>query len=227
MTKILAIDTSGPTGILAVSDGTRFMDIRFSSSTGLRPNIVELASRLLRDFGLESNELTNLVVGVGPGKFIRTRVGIAFINGIAATTNLPITPIDSLAVLGYTCVANLHKIGVVREETKGKLIAAFGLINFDNPLYNPGTPWRNAPFILSPSELSLYSKETVEVWAMDGDIEEESIDIKYNINLRAAHVHCDAKAKSLIRLAEEGIKRNRFTRIAVPDYIKRSFDIGY
>lgn len=218
MTRLLIADTSGPTGILAVSDGIRFKDIRFSGNSGRRPDIAEFASRLLHDFGIKLSELTNLAVGIGPGKYIRTRVGIAFINGLAATTNLPITQIDSLAVLGYTCVAHLHKIGVVREETRGKLIAAFGLKNQDDPLFDPGNPWRNTPFTLSPAELSLYSRETVEVWAMDGDNENEPIEVKYDIDLRAAHVHCDAKVKSLIKLAEEGIKRNRLARLAIPDY---------
>ncbi len=218
MVKILAVDTSGPIGILVLTDCVKYKDIRFSNTDRKRQNIASFTSRLLQDFGIEVKELTNLAVAIGPGRFIRTRVGIAFINGLAATYSLPITQIDSLAVLGNACVANLRKTGAVREETQNKLTAVYDLRESDDPLFDPSKPWRKPLMTISPMELELFSKEEVKVWAIDGDDVNVSLENKYGIDIAAAHVHCDAKVRSLIKLAEAGIKQNRYTKIAIPDY---------
>jgi tRNA A37 threonylcarbamoyladenosine modification protein TsaB len=217
MTRILAVDTSGPTGIIALSTDDSLREISFDEC-GSRPDIARYASRILEELGLEMSDLTNLAVGVGPGRFIRTRVGVSFINGLAAATRLPITPIDSLAILGYACIGDLRRIGAVREEVRGRLIVAQGLQDPDNPLFNPAMPWRMPHAVMNVEEFASIPPEAVELWAVDGESNEISLEQKYGMNIRAANVHSDAKARSLVKLAFEGVKRNRFVLFAAPQY---------
>ncbi|MCD6118668.1 tRNA (adenosine(37)-N6)-threonylcarbamoyltransferase complex dimerization subunit type 1 TsaB [bacterium] len=220
MRRILAIDTSGPSGIVAVSDGTRQRNIRFDSISRTGAHLGDYAVRLLDEIGLEIGNLTNLAAGIGPGKFIRTRVGISFINGLAAATGLPITQVDSLAVLGYSCVADVHSTGAVREENRGRVIAAHGLADTSAPHFNPAKPWKNPPKLISPEDLLEPEYEHIDLWAVDGDGSETPFEDKFAIDIRAAHVFGEAKARYLIKLALEGIKRNCFVKFATPLYHK-------
>ena len=217
MARILAVDTSGPSAIVVLSRDGDLHDIRFDDPGG-RVDIAKHVYRLLAQLEMDVRDLTNLAVGVGPGRFIRTRIGVAFINGLASATRLPITPVDSLAILGYACVGDLHAIGSVREEVRGRLIAAWGLLDPDSALFNPAMPWKVAPKILSTEEFAGFHVEGAELWAVDGESSEISLEDKYGMEINCAKVHGDAKARSLLKLAIEGVKRNRFVIFASPQY---------
>ena len=46
------------------------------------------------------NEISNIIVDIGPGGTSRVRTGIAFANGIAYTLNIPICPVSSMELAG-------------------------------------------------------------------------------------------------------------------------------
>lgn len=218
MAKILAIDTSGPTGFAAASIEGEEADIKFDAGRSGGGILLKSVSRLLAGFGLGIDKLTHIAVGVGPGKYIRLRTGIALANGIASALAIPIVQVDSLAVLAYSCIADPKKIAAARESGRGKLFAGLGLVDTEDPLFDPRKPWKFGPIETATVKLAESPLAAASLLALDGDA---SSDFQYELRLPCAHfahVHNDAKAQTLIRLTIEGIRRNRFSAFAVPIY---------
>lgn len=222
MHKLLAVDTSGPTGIVAAESEVARRVVRYDSKGRGKSGIAEFARRALVELNISPGDLSHLAVGVGPGRFIRTRVGVSFINGLAAALGLPVVQIDSLSVLALACIGDAFQMGAIRENATGGYIYAYSLQGIDDPSFEPAKPWRNPPAIIGERELISGIPKEVTIWAVDGD--EPGAEKKAYIEktLPAASVFGDAKAEALIKLAIAGIRRNRFAKYASPVYIAQS-----
>lgn len=218
MAILLIIDTSGTTGIAAISDGSAERNIRFDQSVRSKQNLDFYVQRLLSEYKISLDSISNLAVGIGPGKFIRTRIGIAYVNGIASATGLPITEVDSMAALAYACIAEPREIGALRVSGTSKLTAAHHMKDPDAPGFDPRQPWSSPPHVVSPRELERAAYSGVRVWAVDGDSERKEESAALFEGLHLAQVYGDAMSLSLVRLAEIGIKQNRLVKSASPIY---------
>ena len=95
---ILAFDTSGPVGSVAVS---RAGDV-LARSVMLQPaghasGLVPLIAEVLDEAGVDRDELTDVVVGEGPGSFTGVRVAAATAKGLCRALGIPLWPVSSLA----------------------------------------------------------------------------------------------------------------------------------
>ncbi|HHX14473.1 MAG TPA: tRNA (adenosine(37)-N6)-threonylcarbamoyltransferase complex dimerization subunit type 1 TsaB [Clostridiales bacterium] len=95
--KLLAIETTGPFASAALLTGRetvleRVSDRRQSHLSMLIP----LIDQLIRESGLQKNELTNIAVSEGPGSFTGIRIGIATARGLAVALGLPLTAVPTL-----------------------------------------------------------------------------------------------------------------------------------
>ena len=95
---LLALDTSGPIGSVAVSvDGeVRCVESLASESrhASLILPTVELA---LERSGLDRRDVRGIVVGEGPGSFTGVRIGAATALGLARALSVPLFAVSSLA----------------------------------------------------------------------------------------------------------------------------------
>ncbi|MCY8094415.1 tRNA (adenosine(37)-N6)-threonylcarbamoyltransferase complex dimerization subunit type 1 TsaB [Bacillus haynesii] len=97
---ILAIDTSNLTlGVALIKDGKMIAEhishLKKNHSVRAMPAIDEL----LKECGLEPNDLTQIAVAKGPGSYTGVRIGVTIAKTLAWSLNIPIKTVSSLEVL--------------------------------------------------------------------------------------------------------------------------------
>lgn len=97
---ILAVDTSGPKGSLALGViGSRFEllgSASWSREKSASEEITSTLQSLISDLNISLSEIERLAVDVGPGSFTGLRVGINLIRGLGFGLNKSIFAVDSL-----------------------------------------------------------------------------------------------------------------------------------
>jgi tRNA threonylcarbamoyladenosine biosynthesis protein TsaB len=97
---ILAVDSSTQWTGVALHNGSQVIGETIWRTVGR--HTVELSpaiERLMKQCGLNSQELTALAVATGPGSFTSLRIGIAVVKGLALALRLPVIGVPSLDVL--------------------------------------------------------------------------------------------------------------------------------
>ena len=104
--KILGIDTATEACSVALwNDGVlvrRFVRAGRSHSEQLRP----MVAAVLAETGLRVADVDAFVGGIGPGSFAGLRIGVAFVQGLAAARERPVVAISSLELLALQGFAN-------------------------------------------------------------------------------------------------------------------------
>ena len=97
MKHILAIDTSSAWCSVALSLGDAAPLFRHELvSAGASQLVLPWVEELLNEANLKLKDLTAIAVGIGPGAFTGVRLGVAVVQGLAASCELPILPVTSL-----------------------------------------------------------------------------------------------------------------------------------
>lgn len=100
---ILALETSGATGSVALARGGRVLARRFLDERGRHAAALPGAiSTVLAEAGLPAAKVNRVAVGSGPGSFTGVRVAGAAANGFAHALGLPVVPVSSLAAAALT-----------------------------------------------------------------------------------------------------------------------------
>lgn len=108
---LLALDTATPVVTVAVHDGTRVL-ASYDAEAGprhgelLAPAVVEVLARA----GIDRRQLSEVVVGVGPGPYTGLRVGLVTARTLGAVLDVPVTGVVTLDVLAAAQTA-LHDAG--------------------------------------------------------------------------------------------------------------------
>ena len=100
---ILAIDTCGPTGSVALGrlpgrDLEILGQIELASRT-YSTTLVAAVAELLRSAGIELRELSGIIAVNGPGSFTGVRVGLSAVKGLVEGTEIPVVAFSRLEVL--------------------------------------------------------------------------------------------------------------------------------
>ena len=105
----LAIDTSTPRGAVALlRDDQPLAEEAFDRSQP-KQNLFDAASNLLCANQLSAHDLGLLAVGLGPGSFTGTRVGIAAAKGLAFPRHLPVKGASSFDALALTALPKMPR----------------------------------------------------------------------------------------------------------------------
>ena len=97
MTSILAIDTSSAWCSVALSfDGGQPQYRHEAVSAGASQLLLPWVDELLKESQLDLKSLSAIAVGVGPGAFTGVRLGVASVQGLAISCDLPVIPVSSL-----------------------------------------------------------------------------------------------------------------------------------
>lgn len=127
---LLAIDTCGPTGSVALGR-LAGRDLEVLGQTELEgrsysATLVAAVTALLADTGVTLKDLGGIVAVNGPGSFTGVRVGLSAVKGLAEDSQMGVVAISRLAVLSRkagvpTCALDAHRGEVfLRVEEIGK-----------------------------------------------------------------------------------------------------------
>ncbi|MDQ1289894.1 MAG: tRNA threonylcarbamoyladenosine biosynthesis protein TsaB [Actinomycetota bacterium] len=94
---LLALDTSGATVTAALHDGTSVIAERAVTNARRHAELLAPAiAAVLDDAGRDRTEITDIVVGVGPGPFTGLRVGVVTARVLGAALGVPVHGVCSL-----------------------------------------------------------------------------------------------------------------------------------
>ena len=100
---ILAIDTCGPTGSVALGRlPGRDLEILGQielASRSYSTTLFAAVAELLRSAGIELRELNGIIAVNGPGSFTGVRVGLSAVKGLVEGTEIPVVAFSRLEVL--------------------------------------------------------------------------------------------------------------------------------
>ncbi len=102
----IALDTSTDIASLAlVKDGLVLAEMTWRTHRNHTIQLLPNLEQLFKLTGTGSQELTAVMVGLGPGSFNGLRVGVSATKGLAFSLNIPIVGINSLEVSAYQYAA--------------------------------------------------------------------------------------------------------------------------
>ena len=102
---LLAFDTSGPYGSVAISlDGAVRAGLVLSERSQHASRLLPAIDEVLHEVGLGVGDIAGLVVGEGPGSFTGVRVAAATAKGLVMARGMPLRPVSSLAAAAAVSV---------------------------------------------------------------------------------------------------------------------------
>lgn len=121
--RVLALDTSTALGTVAVTvDG----ELRAEQSARVEArhgeSLLPLVADVLDKGRVPRTELDLIVVGIGPGSFTGTRVGVATAKGLAVGLGAPIVGVVTLRALAAAAPAD--RVATVVDAHKGEVFLA-------------------------------------------------------------------------------------------------------
>ena len=98
--KILAIDTSGKTASVAISDGARLLWEKtvFTKLTHSQV-ILPMVENALEETGLDYPDIDCIAIANGPGSYTGLRIGVSMAKGICYARNLKLLAVPTLELL--------------------------------------------------------------------------------------------------------------------------------
>ena len=109
MSRILAIDTSTAWCSVALSLGDQAPIFRHELvSAGASQLLLPWVENLLEEANIKLDELDAIAIGIGPGAFTGVRLGVAAVQGLAISCDLPILPVTSLDAIAAKLLKTNH-----------------------------------------------------------------------------------------------------------------------
>jgi len=101
---ILAIETTGPVGSVAIIDenGQVTMEVSSEEMNHLK-DLMPMAQRLIDRLELNKKDMAAVAASVGPGSFTGIRIGVSTARGIAQALNIPAVSVPTLDAFKQKC----------------------------------------------------------------------------------------------------------------------------
>ena len=121
----LAIDTSTDIASLAlVRDGRVVAELTWRCGQNHTRQLLPNLDHLLRQFELDAQAITGVIVAIGPGSFNGLRVGVSTAKGLAFSLGIPIVGIGSLETEAYQHAETNLPICPIFNAGRGEIAAA-------------------------------------------------------------------------------------------------------
>lgn len=120
--RVLAIDTTGPFGSLAVTLPDRTHEIAIHAPDGFSTSLFDHVDRFLRNTGLTLSQLDAFAAASGPGSFTGVRVGLTAIKALAEALDKPAYAVSNLQALASIGSAVLR--AVFLDARRGEIYGA-------------------------------------------------------------------------------------------------------
>ena len=153
--KVLLLETSGSSGIVALGFGTtivahRVLEIAKRHVSDMAPAIAEM----LKECGWEAKNLDAIATGIGPGSYTGLRIGLMSARTLAMMTGARLLGISTFEILAQHCLEVGHaKVEIIADAQQDKIYAQ----RFEN----------NNSHLISASELKIVSASE---WIANRDI---------------------------------------------------------
>ncbi len=134
---LLAIETSGMQGEIALADSGRILEERSLCTAGRRhaQTLVSEVQQLLEQHGLKSEDLSAIAVSVGPGSFTGLRVGIVFAATLSWLHKLPLVAVNTLEAMAQQIPsAETHAV-LCSDAQRDEVFAAWVEWNYEQQLW--------------------------------------------------------------------------------------------
>ena len=106
MANILAIDTSSAWCSVALSLGDKAPEFRHEAvSAGASQLLLPWVESLLANAKVSLKDLDAIAVGIGPGAFTGVRLGVAAVQGLAISNDIPVIPVCSLDAIAAQIIS--------------------------------------------------------------------------------------------------------------------------
>ena len=153
--KVLLLETSGSSGVVALGFGTtivahRVLEIAKRHVSDMAPAIAEM----LKECGWEAKNLDAIATGIGPGSYTGLRIGLMSARTLAMMTGSRLLGISTFEILAQHCLEAGHaKVEIIADAQQDKIYAQ----RFEN----------NNSHLISASELKIVSAAE---WIANRDI---------------------------------------------------------
>jgi len=137
--KILGIDTSSPTGSVALVDNDDVIsESLLNSSKNYSDKLLIEVDAILNSSKTKLNQIDGFVITTGPGSFTGLRVGMSLLKGLILATQKPFASVNTLDAYAETVQPGPYAICPVLDARKKEVYTA--LYNSKNGLCVRETP---------------------------------------------------------------------------------------
>ena len=121
----LAIDTSTEQSIIAVVNGVgKLLDSCMDTGRRHGRDLIPRLKSILASAGVVPGELEAIGVGLGPGSYTGTRVGVTAAKTLAYATGAALIGLDSLEAVGRDAPADATRVWVIADAQRGEVYVA-------------------------------------------------------------------------------------------------------
>jgi tRNA threonylcarbamoyladenosine biosynthesis protein TsaB len=118
--KILAVDTSGYEGSIAISEDRQLIEERFLHAEGRRhaQTLVSEVDGLLKSLKLAATDIDCVAVSIGPGSFTGLRVGVVFAKTYAWANKTRLVAVDTLRAVAMQVSSDVKTVSVISDAQR-------------------------------------------------------------------------------------------------------------
>jgi tRNA threonylcarbamoyladenosine biosynthesis protein TsaB len=161
---LLTVDTSTPTGSVAISRGETLLgEILLNVKSTHTDRLLLTLRQLLTDAGLQLADVDAFGVVLGPGSFTGLRVGVATVKGLALAMDKPVVGVSTLQALAMQIPFSQYPLCVLLDARKNEVYA--GLY-----LWEGGRPVPARPETVIAPEVLLETLDGEILFAGDGSL---------------------------------------------------------
>jgi tRNA threonylcarbamoyladenosine biosynthesis protein TsaB len=121
--KLCAVETSTPIGSVAIfENGNLIAEAEQRVSNAHGEALLPILQKLLADAGWKARDVERWGVGVGPGSFTGTRIGVSTVKGIVIATGAEVVAVNAFdAVSNGVEISANEKIATVLDAQRGEV----------------------------------------------------------------------------------------------------------
>ena len=102
--NLLAIDTSTELASVALLHGGKLFNKEQGSQRTHAQLLLPLIDEIMKEAGLQINQLDAIIFGCGPGSFTGLRIACSVAKGLAYAHDLKLIPVHNLASIAWSLV---------------------------------------------------------------------------------------------------------------------------
>jgi tRNA threonylcarbamoyladenosine biosynthesis protein TsaB len=205
--KLLALDTSSPTGSLAILEGTQVLqEITLQVRTSYSEQLMTTLDQILKELQLSIRDLEGVAVSHGPGSFTGLRIGMGVVKALAYALEIPLWGVSTLEALVVSAGFDVGKAWAIIDARQGEFYGS-GTKNFGEQLLKMEA-WP-AQIAQNPDLPIVMSMRTYMAWTAQASLPREP-------------VICEVKAREVGQLALQRPEAPDHPLELAPHYLKIS-----